>query len=107
MRPLDDLVDGYPDLVKIDVEGTELEVLAGMRRLFVRSAFRLIVEWHPELQTLAWYRPDALPRVLLDHGFRLHIAWHARLTSLNASDIDDVAARLLRARRSAELLACR
>ena len=107
VMPLDDLVDLNPDLVKIDVEGAELEVLAGMRRLLVRSAFPMIVEWHPELQQMAGYRPDALPRVLLDHGFRLHLAWHTHLTTLNASDIDDVASRLRRARRPAELLACR
>ena len=105
--PLDDLVDIAPDLVKIDVEGAELEVLAGMRRLLGRHAFPMIVEWHPELQKMAGYRPDALPRILLDHGFTLHVAWHTHLTKLNASDIDGLVSRLCRARRSAELLARR
>jgi FkbM family methyltransferase len=107
VAPLDDLVDIDPDLVKIDVEGAELEVLAGMRRLLGRHAFPIIVEWHPELQQMAGYRPDALPRVLLDHGFTLHVAWHTHLTKLNTSDIDGVVSRLCRARRPVELLARR
>jgi len=41
VRPLDDLVDGPVDLVKIDVEGMEMEALAG--------AARLIAAQHPHL----------------------------------------------------------
>src|SRR4029453_8542930 len=66
VAPLDDLVDADPDLVKIDVEGAELDVLAGMTRLLGRPAIRLIVEGHPGLQAAAGYPPDALPRFLLD-----------------------------------------
>ena len=67
----------------------------------------MIVEWHPELQRLAGYRPDALPRMLLEHGFSLHVAWHTHLTKLSASDIDIAVSRLCGARRSVELLARR
>ena len=67
----------------------------------------MIVEWHPELQQMAGYRPDALPRVLLDHGFRLHLTWHTHLTNVERQRIHDVASLFRRAERPAELLACR
>jgi FkbM family methyltransferase len=107
VAPLDDLVDADPDLVKIDVEGAELDVLAGMTRLLRRPAIRLIVEWHPGLQAAAGYAPDALPRLLLDHGLTVHAAWHTHVARLNAGDIDGVAARLRRAGRPVELFARR
>jgi FkbM family methyltransferase len=107
VAPLDHLVDGDPDLVKIDVEGAELDVLAGMARLLRRSAIRLIVEWHPRLQQAAGYSADALPRVLLGHGFALHAAWHTHMLRLNPGDIDAVASRLGRAGRPVELVANR
>jgi len=107
VAPLDDLVDVDPDLVKIDVEGAELEVLAGMTRLLRGSAIRLIVEWHPGLQEAAGYAADALPRFLIDRGMTLHAAWHTHVARLDAGDIDDVAARLRRAGGPVELVASR
>jgi FkbM family methyltransferase len=107
VAPLDHLVDGDADLVKIDVEGAELEVLAGMTRLLRNPAIRLIVEWHPRLQEAAGYAAGALPRALLGIGFVLQAAWHTRTMPLDAGDIDDVAVRLRRAGRPVELVASR
>jgi FkbM family methyltransferase len=107
VAPVDDLVDGDADLVKIDVEGAELDVLAGMTRLLRYSAIHLIVEWHPGLQEAAGYAPDALPRFLLDHGLTVHAAWHTHVATLNAGDLDRVAAGLRRAGRPVELVARR
>jgi FkbM family methyltransferase len=59
---------GDADVVKIDVEGAELDVLRGMSRLLRAKPVRLIVEWHPALQVAADTRPT-LPRWLLDRGF--------------------------------------
>ena len=55
VAPVDDLVEGDADLVKIDVEGAELDVLAGMPRLLARRGIHLVVEWHPVLQQAAGY----------------------------------------------------
>jgi len=45
---VDDLPDARTtDLVKIDVEGAEAEVLAGMPALFARRCCQLFVEYHP------------------------------------------------------------
>jgi FkbM family methyltransferase len=107
VAPLDELVAADPELVKIDVEGAELDVLAGMARILAAPRVRLIVEWHPVLQQAAGHAPDALPRTLLAHGFRLHAASHVRVAPLDAADIAGLLARLLQARRPVELVATR
>ena len=105
--PLDDVVNGSADVVKIDVEGAELDVLGGMNRLLSNPGIQLIVEWHPQLQEAAGYTADALPRFLLDHGFTLHAASHTRVSRLHAVDIDSMSARLRRRGRPVELVAVR
>jgi FkbM family methyltransferase len=110
VAPLDDLVDpvdGAPRLVKIDVEGAELEVIAGMPRLLRAPEIRLIVEWHPLLQEAAGYAAEALPRALWAAGFELHAASHTRVTRLTPGDLPTLIARLRRSRRPVELLAGR
>jgi hypothetical protein len=44
VAPLDQLVDGRVDFIKIDVEGMEMEVLAGARRLIATQHPALYVE---------------------------------------------------------------
>ncbi len=105
--PLDELVGGDVDLVKIDVEGSEIDVLGGMTRLLRSPRIRLIVEWHPALQRHAGYAIDALPRLLLDAGFTLETASHLRTAPLPADAIEAVAERLLRRGRPVELFARR
>jgi FkbM family methyltransferase len=107
VAPLDDLVGGYPDLVKIDVEGAELDVLAGMPRLLRAPDIHLIVEWHPVLQQAAGYAADELPRTLLAQHFTLEAAWHTHVTRLHADDLPALVARLSRSRRPVELVARR
>ena len=105
VAPIDDLVEGGADLVKVDVEGAELDVLAGMPRLLAQRGIHLVVEWHPVLQEAAGYAPDALPRMLMDSGFRLDAVGHGGSWPLNASDIPELASRLARAGRPVELFA--
>jgi FkbM family methyltransferase len=107
VAPVDDLVDADADLVKIDVEGAEVEVLLGMTRLLRLPRIRLIVEWHPRLQEAAGYAPDALPRLLLEQRFMLQAAWHTHTTSLTVRDIHPIAQRLRRSGRPVELVAQR
>jgi FkbM family methyltransferase len=105
--PLDELVDGTVDVVKIDVEGAELEVLEGMTRLLAAPRAALLVEWHPLLQQMAGFAPDALPRWLLQRDWRLQAASHLSVRSLDAADLPAATARLLRLRRPVELVATR
>jgi FkbM family methyltransferase len=105
--PLDDLVDGTADVVKLDVEGAELDVLEGMPRLLRAPNAVLIAEWHPLLQRLAGYGADALPRWLLDRGWSLHAASHVGIRRLTAARIPALAKRLERQRKPVELVATR
>lgn len=102
---LDDLVEGDAAVVKIDVEGAELDVLEGMPRLLGAPRVALIVEWHPLLQQLAGYAPDALPQWLLARGWMLEAASHTSVRPMAAADISRLTRRLLRARRPVELVA--
>src|SRR4030095_12986569 len=55
---LDDALDGFPDLIKIDVEGAELSVIEGMQKILSSaSPPRLIIEHNPTSCAAAGYRP--------------------------------------------------
>lgn len=105
--PLDDLISDTPDLVKIDVEGGELDVLHGMSRMLQAANLHLIIEWHPTLQQAAGHAPDALPAYLLAHGFKLQAVNHTHSTSMSTPTLPALTARLLRTRSPVELLATR
>jgi FkbM family methyltransferase len=107
VEPLDDLIAGHVDLVKIDVEGAELDVLAGMTRLLRSPSICLVVEWHPLLQEKAGYAADALPRLLLSSGFRLVSASHTRRTAIDVNDLPSLIDRLKASGRPVDLLATR
>jgi FkbM family methyltransferase len=105
--PLDELVDEAADVVKIDVEGAELDVLEGMPRLLREPRTALIVEWHPLLQQMAGFAPDALPRWLIERGWRLRATSHLTSRALAADGVPALTARLLRKRGPVELVATR
>ncbi len=107
VEPLDDLVPGDADVVKIDVEGAELDVLAGMPRLLRSPRIGLVVEWHPLLQEKAGVDPEALPRTLLAEGFALLGASHTRLVPVTTATIPALVASLRQAGRPIDLLATR
>lgn len=104
--PLDELVD-EASVVKIDVEGAELDVLEGMPRLLAAGSTALVVEWHPLLQQLAGFAPDALPKWLLERGWRLRAASHWTVRRVVGADVPALTARLLRLRGPVELVAQR
>jgi FkbM family methyltransferase len=58
-----------PRLMKIDVEGFELEVLRGASGLLSNSQPTLIVEVHPPQLKLSSGREEALFQLLKDHGY--------------------------------------
>jgi FkbM family methyltransferase len=104
---LDDICDRAPRVVKIDVEGAELDVLGGMSRLLRTPGLILIVEWHPLLQEAAGHAGETLPQALLAEGFSLRAASHTRVSALSAADLPRLAAHLRRSGRPVELVAAR
>jgi FkbM family methyltransferase len=105
--PLDDLVDGPAALVKIDVEGAELDVIAGMPQLLNDPQLVLVAEWHPVLQQAAGCAPDALPLTLLQAGFDIEAVGHLGSQYVTSSTIQGLGERLLARRSPVELLCYR
>jgi len=58
------------DLVKIDVEGAEVEVLEGMRELRRSKNLKLTVEFNPGNQMRACGSPTKLFEILVALGFK-------------------------------------
>lgn len=72
--PLDALLAGEPfiDLAKIDVEGADHLVLAGMDGLLAaRRVGAVLLEVHPELMRELGGRFEDVPETFLRHGYRL------------------------------------
>ena len=68
--PLDYVIKSRVDLVKIDAEGSDLEVLKGMKRILSENEdIAIIVEWAPPMLTEAGKNPLELPRWLQEAGF--------------------------------------
>jgi FkbM family methyltransferase len=63
---------GIPSILKIDVEGAELQVLSGLQITLQRSTLRLIlVEYHPVLWPLFDVHDGDIDGILIGSGFRL------------------------------------
>jgi FkbM family methyltransferase len=86
---LDDVVSA-PDLVKIDVEGAEIEVLKGMNRILDQGKRPiLLVEWSPACQVGAARSPDDLITTLRSLGYELKVLG-------DSASVDETVHRLAR-----------
>jgi len=73
---LDDYLQGAPNLIKIDVEGAELQVIEGLEKLLrVPDPPALIIEHNPTSCAAAGYRPSDLFRKLRDIQQDYVISW--------------------------------
>ena len=67
--PLDALVEVPANLIKVDVEGAEVEVLRGMEGLLRRSpGATVVVEWNPSTLRSAGRLSSEIPRLMLELG---------------------------------------
>ncbi len=74
VAPLDTLVGAPANLIKIDVEGAELDVLAGMPGLLAASPSAvLLVEWNPACLRAAGRAAEELPQALVDLGLTVTV----------------------------------
>lgn len=58
-----------PDVIKIDVEGAELDVLIGGRQTLARPGIEVFVELHPAVWAVSGVTRAAIERELHDQGF--------------------------------------
>jgi FkbM family methyltransferase len=73
IEPLDDVLpaDLAPDLIKVDVEGAELEVFEGARRTLARHRPIVVFEHSNRLAPQFGTRPGAVHALLADCGLRV------------------------------------
>jgi FkbM family methyltransferase len=91
--PLDELVPGPLDVLKIDVEGAELQVLEGARRLLADSPrLRVLVEWNPTRLAIAGHQPLELLERLRAAGLRVVDAMDE--SAGRSREVSEVAARI-------------
>jgi FkbM family methyltransferase len=70
--PLDDVLKevGPIDLVKVDVEGAELQVFSGLSKTIGSNPqMRILFEWSPGQQAMLENKPTALIDLLRGHGY--------------------------------------
>jgi FkbM family methyltransferase len=96
---VDDLTINFPrvDVVKIDVEGAELDVLRGMECGLARERYRaILLELHPDLLRQQAIDPDTCLRLLADAGYRGWTIDQSRRVYTRAADAPVPAQELLR-----------
>jgi len=85
--PLDEIVKERVDFVKIDVEGAEMEVLKGMKRILQSNPdIRLLIEWVP-FRAKSSDPFTELPEFLKQQGFRLIVVNDHEKTSRNLDEV--------------------
>jgi len=86
-----------PDLVKIDVQGWEIEVLKGMQQTLTTSAnIALYLEFFPKGLRQAGYSADELLNFLAGQNFRLYLTDGTAHTLLDRAGLDALTIRLTR-----------
>jgi FkbM family methyltransferase len=85
---LDQVLDGVPDLIKIDVEGAELSVIEGLQKILSGATPpKLIIEHNPTSCAAAGYRPSDIFAKLLQFQPRYKIFWIGwRLKQIQSPD---------------------
>ena len=93
------------DLVKVDVEGAEMDVLRGMAELLERSpGLKLIMEFNPALLQSAGVPPSDMIKELQSRGFTLSCIYEKRgVIPIDQLDVQNLVAELLRGDNSVNL----
>ncbi|CAD7769651.1 Methyltransferase FkbM domain protein [Candidatus Methanoperedenaceae archaeon GB50] len=61
------------DVVKIDVEGGELEVLRGMKNLLAKGKVKIICEVHTTLLSSLGYSTQEITKLLNQYGYNIYL----------------------------------
>jgi FkbM family methyltransferase len=99
--------EGWPtvDLMKVDVEGAEPDVLAGMDGLLARCPkILMVIEFNPQLLQNAGSEPMSLLQQLQSYGFELEIIYDQRgIVPFVQGEASSLVHSLLRGQRSVNL----
>ncbi|TSC93066.1 MAG: SAM dependent methyltransferase [Candidatus Berkelbacteria bacterium Licking1014_7] len=71
MRALDSFIKGkkMPDIIRMDVEGYEIEIIHGMERILKQKKLKIVIETHPHLVTNNARRQ--MFKTLRSNGFKI------------------------------------
>lgn len=95
------------DLIKIDVEGWEIDVLNGLENTIAAAKnIRIFAEFNPEAQECAGHRPYELLEWFFDREFDLAYPEQGRLRTLSRASLGELSQNL-RGRGYATILATR
>lgn len=89
--PLDDIISGSVDFMKIDAEGSEPFIFDGMRNVLERSPqVKIIMEFNVPVLKLAGVEPASFLKKVHDHNFKVSIITReGNLESLNERKLLD------------------
>jgi FkbM family methyltransferase len=87
---LDGLIEGAPDVVKMDVEGAELAAIRGMTGMLrAQRPPALVVEHNPQSCAAAGYRGGDLLRAISEANGKYRARWIGwRMREMSAEEID-------------------
>ena len=71
--PLEDAVKTDIDLVKMDIEGAEVEVLKGMERTLAKGKVKIICEVHPKHISLLGHDVSEITELLKKHSYKIYL----------------------------------
>lgn len=61
-----------PDIVKMDVEGAELEVLRGMKEILSKGKVKIICEVHPSVLSFLGYNKKEIEEILQFYNYKIY-----------------------------------
>ena len=69
---LDSFLDVDPDIIKIDVEGAELEVINGMKKILAKGKAKIICEVTPSHLSSLGYSAEEIEETLKQYNYKIY-----------------------------------
>jgi FkbM family methyltransferase len=96
------------DVVKIDIEGNEVNALLGMRRILERGhEMKMFIEFNPPLLVKAGFSPTKLIDILVKYNFRVYAIWEKERKIKCIKDTDMLVKHLSTGKRYVKSILCK